>query len=297
MAMVQPRNLHHRVWAAHAAIWLFLLVTLCPLVILVLASLQSSDATTDSLIFQHFSLEHWYLALGIPWEHADGSITPSPFPVLVWLWNSVKVAIVSATVIVIFATTGAYAFARLHFPGRRELLAIVTILPMFPPVLALTGIYSLFDQLGYYIVWLGLDSLWSLALAHLGGVILPFLLLMGCLATIDNTPEETAIIAGATPWQVLRYILLPSFAPTLVSAFVLAFLTSMGEFPVASVLLQSIDRLTLPVGLKQHYLQPGHFLWQDFAAAALLFGLPVTVVYLIGQRWLVVGQRVFSVRN
>jgi len=294
--MVQPGNLQRRVWAARVAMWLFLLITLSPLVVLVLASLESGNTVTGSLIPRHFSLGHWYLALGIPWTEADGSITPPPFPLLTWLWNSIKVAIISSAVIVMFTTIGAYACARRRFHGQRVLLAIMIILPMFPPVLALTGIHSLFDQLGHYLAWLGVDSLWSLTLAHLGGAILPFWLLKGYLTTIDSAPEEAAIIAGATTWQVLRYILLPSFAPILMTAFTLAFIASMTEFPVASVLLHSTDKLTLPVGLR-HYLRPEHFLWQDFAAAAILCGLPITVVFLIGQRWLVSGQNVFRVRD
>ncbi len=296
MAMVPPKNLPQRVWTARIVIWLFLLLTLSPLIVLVLISLGSGNAVTGSLPPRYFSLEHWYLALGIPWEQADGAIIQPPFPVMTWLWNSVKVAIVSSVLMIILTTTGVYICARRRFRGRQVLLLLMITLPMFPPVLALTGSYSLFDQLGHYCAWLGLDSLWSLMLAHLGGMLVPFWLLKGHLATIDNTPEDAAIIAGASTWQTLRYILLPSSVPILVTAFTLAFIASMTEFPLASVLLQSTDQLTLPVGLRL-YLQPEGLLWRDFAAAAILCGLPITVVFLIGQRWLVAGQRVFRVRD
>ena len=296
MAMVQPKNLHQRVWTARIAIWLFLLITLSPLIVLVLTSLGSGNTVTGSLLPRHFSLEHWYLALGIPWEQADGTVIQPPFPVMAWLWNSVKVAIVSSVLMIILTTTGVYICARRRFRGKQVLLVLMIMLPMFSPVLALTGSHSLFDQLGHYCAWLGLDSLWSLMLAHLGGMLVPFWLLKGHLTTIDSTPEEAAIIAGASTWQTLRYILLPSSVPILVTAFTLAFIASMTEFPLASVLLQSTDQLTLPVGLRL-YLQPEGLLWRDFAAAAILCGLPVTVVFLIGQRWLVAGQRVFRVRN
>lgn len=296
MAMVQPHNLHRRLWAARLAMWLFLLITLSPLVMLILASLESGNMATDSLIPRHITLEHWYLALGIPWEQADGTVIAPSFPVLVWLWNSVKVATISSTLIVTFTITGAYTCARLRLPGKRALLALMIILPLFPPVLSLTGIYSLFDQLGYYASWLGLDSLWSLTLAHLGGVLLPFWLLKGYLATIDKSPEEAACIAGANTWQTLRYILLPTSIPILVTAFTLAFIASITEFPAASVLLNSTDKLTLTVGLRR-YLQLDPLPWRDFAAAAILCGLPITVVFLVGQRWLVAGQRVIGLRD
>lgn len=296
MAMVQVHNLHRRVWAARITIWLFLLITLSPLVMLILSSLESGNMVTGSLIPGNFSLEHWCLALGIPWEQADGSVVSPPFPVMTWLWNSVKVATISSILITLFTTFGAYACSRLRLPGKRALLVFMIMLPMFPPVLALTGIYSLFDQLGYYTGWLGLDSLWSLIIAHLGGVILPFWLLKGYLATIDNTPEEAARIAGANTWQTLRYILFPSSMPILVTALTLTFIASMVEFPIASVLLHSPDKLTLTVGLR-HYLQSEPLRWRDFAAAAILCGLPITVAFLVGQRWLVAGQRVFTLKG
>lgn len=64
--------------------------------------------------------DHWKLALGFSVEQADGRITPPPFPVLLWLWNSVKVAGISAIGIVALSTTCAYAFARMRFRAKRR---------------------------------------------------------------------------------------------------------------------------------------------------------------------------------
>ncbi|MGB0359898.1 MAG: maltose ABC transporter permease MalG, partial [Endozoicomonas sp.] len=70
--------------------------------------------------------------------------------------------------------------------------------------------------------------------------------------------------------------------------FILAFISSIAEYPVASVLLQSMDNLTLAVGSRQ-YLNPQNYLWGDFAAAAVLSGLPITIIFLACQRWIVGG--------
>lgn len=66
-------------------------------------------------------------------EHADGRVTPPPFPVLLWLWNSVKVATITAIGIVTLSTTCAYAFARMRFPGKATLLKGMLIFQMFRP--------------------------------------------------------------------------------------------------------------------------------------------------------------------
>ena len=118
------------------------------------------------------SLEHWKLALGFSVTNDDGSITSPPFPVLTWLWNSIKVAGISSIMIVVLSTTSAYAFARMKFKGKNTILKAMMIFQMFPPVLALVAIYTLFDKLGQYIPFLGLNTHGGLIFAYLGGIAL-----------------------------------------------------------------------------------------------------------------------------
>ncbi|MGY0216063.1 maltose ABC transporter permease MalG [Endozoicomonadaceae bacterium StTr2] len=288
MAMVQPRNLKYRVWYARIALWLFLALILFPFLMIISVSFRSGNFATGSLIPENPSLEHWYLAFGIPWENPDGSVTEPFFPVLLWLWNSIKVAFFSSILVLMLSTTGAYAFARLRFKFREHMLTAMMILQMFPAVLALVAIYTLFDKIGDYIPWLGINSLGSVTIAYIGGIALHIWLIKGYFETIDNSLEEAAAIDGATPWQAFRYVLLPLSVPILAVVFILAFIASIGEYPVASILLHSMDKLTLAVG-SQQYLNPQNYLWGDFAAAAILSGLPITIIFLACQRWIVGG--------
>ncbi|WP_422135127.1 maltose ABC transporter permease MalG [Endozoicomonas sp. ALD040] len=286
--MVQPRNLKCRVWSARIFMILFLCLIMFPFLMIISVSFRSGNFATGDLIPSNPSLEHWYLAFGIPWENADGSITQSPFPVLLWLWNSIKVAFISTLLILLLSTTGAYAFARLRFRFKESMLTAMMILQMFPAVLALVAIYSLFEQIGNYVPWLGLDTLGSVTVAYLGGLALHIWLIKGYFETIDSSLEEAAAIDGATPWQAFRFVLLPLSTPILAVVFILAFITNIAEYPVASVLLQSMDNLTLAVGSRQ-YLNPQNYLWGDFAAAAVLSGLPISIIFLLCQRWIVGG--------
>ncbi|MBJ6915418.1 maltose ABC transporter permease MalG, partial [Vibrio cholerae] len=86
--------------------------------------------------------------------------------------NSVKVGGISAILIVALSTTSAYAFARMKFKGKNTILKAMMIFQMFPAVLALVALYALFDKLGQYIPFLGLNTHGGLIFAYLGGIAL-----------------------------------------------------------------------------------------------------------------------------
>ena len=288
MAIVVTRSQRWRVFAAHGFLIVFLLFTLFPLAMVISISLRRGNFASGSLIPDDLSLEHWKLALGISYVDADGTVVLPPFPVLHWLWNSIKVATISAVFILMLSTTAAYAFARLRFRGKATTLKAIMLLQMFPPVLALTAIYAIFQVLGEHVPWLGIDSLPSVVVASLGFISLHVWTIKGYFDTIPAEIEEAAHVDGATPFQAFHKVLLPMAGPILAVVFILAFITSIIEYPVASILLQSEDQLTLAVGSRL-YLYEQRFLWGDFAAAAVLSGLPITAVFLLAQRWMVSG--------
>jgi len=83
-------------------------------------------------------------------------------------------------------------------------------------------------------------------------------------------------------------VLLPMSLPILVVVFLLAFIGAIIEYPQASVLLRTQPNLTLAVGSKQ-FLYAQKYLWGDFAAAAILSGLPISAVFILAQRWMISG--------
>ena len=296
MAIVQPKSVKYRVWATHLVMWGFLALIIFPVIMVIAISFRNGNFSVGEIIPSNPTLDHWKLALGMSITNADGSITPPPFPVLTWLWNSIKIAGITALMIVVLSTTCAYAFARLRFRGKQTILQGMLIFQMFPAVLALVAIYALFNKIGDYIPWLGLNTHGGLILAYMGGIALHVWTIKGYFETIDSSLEEAAAIDGATPWQAFRLILLPLSVPILAVVFILAFIGSITEVPVASILLQDVNNLSLAVGAQQ-YLYPQNYLWGDFAAAAVLSGLPITVVFLMAQRWLVGGLTAGGVKG
>lgn len=296
MAIVQAKSARYRVWASHFGLLCFIALIMFPLLMVISISFREGNFATGSLFPENPSLEHWVLALGMPYTNADGSVTQPPFPVLLWLWNSVKIAVVSSFFILLLSTTSAYAFARLRFSGKGTLLKSMLIFQMFPPVLSLVAIYALFDQVGQYVGWLGINSHGAVIVASLGGMALHIWTIKGYFDTIDPSLEEAAIVDGATTWQAFFYILLPLSVPILAVVFILSFIGTITEYPMASVLLLDVDKLTLAVGAKQ-YLYEQNYLWGDFAAAAVLSGVPITLVFLYCQKWLVGGLTAGGVKG
>lgn len=296
MPMVQGKNLKYRVWATHIAMWSFLALIIFPLLMIVAISFRTGNFAVGDIIPKNPTLDHWRLALGFSVTNSDGSVTPPPFPVLLWLWNSVKIAGITSVLIVALSTTSAYAFARMRFKGKETILKGMMIFQMFPAVLALVALYALFDKLGQYIPFLGLNTHGGLIFSYLGGIALHVWTIKGYFESIDNSLEEAAALDGASPWQAFRLVLLPLSVPILAVVFILSFIGVVTEVPVASLLLTDVNNYTLAVGMQQ-YLNPQNYLWGDFAAAAVLSALPITIVFLLAQRWLVGGLTAGGVKG
>ncbi|WIG82934.1 maltose ABC transporter permease MalG [Photobacterium damselae] len=296
MAMVQPQSLKYRVWATHIGMWCFLALMMFPLLMVIAISFREGNYASGELIPSNPSLEHWKLALGIAVQNADGTVTPPPFPVLTWLWNSIKVAGLTAIGIVTLSTTCAYAFARMKFAGKTLILRSMLIFQMFPAVLALVALYALFDRLGTYVPFLGMNTHGGVIFAYMGGIALHVWTIKGYFESIDGSLEEAAALDGATPWQAFRMVLLPLSVPILAVVFILSFIAAVTEVPVASLLLRDVGSYTLAVGMQQ-YLYPQNYLWGDFAAAAVLSALPITIVFLLAQKFLVGGLTAGGVKG
>jgi maltose/maltodextrin transport system permease protein len=296
MAIVQSKNQRWKLLGAHLFLLALCAVVLFPFLIVLSVSLRPGNFASGSLIPASMSLEHWRYVLGLPVPGPDGKPILPDLPVMLWLWNSIKVALLSAAVTLLLSTTAAYALARLRFRGRKSLLTGLMLMQMFPAVLALVAIYAIFDRLGGVFPSIGLNTHWSLVLAYSGGIAGHVWTLKGYYDTLPGEIEEAARVDGATAWQTFYRVLLPMALPILVVVFMLAFIGAIIEYPVASVLLNDQQQLTLAVGSKL-FVQEHNFRWGDFAAAAILSGAPITAVFLLAQRWMISGLAAGGVKG
>ena len=296
MIVERPRDLLVKKLFAHGFLLLFIALIMFPFLVVVSISFREGNFTTGALLPENPTLEHWYLAFGLDFTRADGTVVQPPYNVLLWMFNSVKIGFISAIGIVTISTISAYAFSRVRFAGRGWLLDAMFIIQMFPTTLALVALFAIFDSLGAVSPILGIDSHWALMLVYMYGVTLHIWTLKGYFDSVDPALDKAAQIDGATPWLTFRFIFLPLAVPMIAVVFVLAFIGIINDYPLASVLLRREDNLTLAVGSRL-YLNEFKYLWGDFAAAAILSGLPITVVFLMAQRYLVSGLAEGSVKG
>lgn len=296
MAIVQPKSQRWRKVAAHLFLLSLCALVLLPFVVVLSVSLRPGNFAVGSLWPDSVSWEHWRFVLGLPTTLPDGRVLEPDLPVLRWLWNSIVVATATGVLTLAFSTTCAYALSRLRFRGRGVVLGALMLMQMFPAVLALVAIYAIFDRLGAAFPAVGLNTHASLILAYSGGIAMHVWTLKGYYDTLPLEIEEAARVDGATVAQSFWRVLLPMSLPMLAVVFLLAFIGAIVEYPVASVLLTQQDLLTLSVGAKL-FVHEHNFRWGDFAAAALLSGAPITVVFLLAQRWLIAGLAAGGVKG
>lgn len=289
----EKRAMIRRVFS-HALLIGFLALVLVPYIMVVSASFRRGNFAPNSLLPDHFSLEHWKYVLGIPYEEVINPATgekrmvQAETPPLLWFWNSIKISAIASIGILLLSGTAAYAFARLHFKFRTVTLRSLLILQMFPMVLALVAIYVILDFIGQYAPFLGLNTQTGLILVYLGGISGYIWMLKGYFDTIPASMEEAARIDGASQFQTFTQILLPMSLPIFAVVFILSFIAFMSEYPVASIVLQGREKWTLAVGANS-FLAEHQKLWGRFAALAVLSGVPITVMFLVCQKYVVSG--------
>ncbi|MBV9488717.1 MAG: maltose ABC transporter permease MalG [Verrucomicrobia bacterium] len=279
---------------AHTFLICFLAIVLVPFVMVVSASFRQGNFAPSRLLPDNVSLEHWKYVLGIPYQEivnpstGETRIVKPNVPPLLWFWNSIKISFLSSLGIILLSGTAAYAFSRLRFKFRTLTLSALLILQMFPMVLALVAFYVILDFTGTYVKWLGLNTQAGLIMVYLGGISSYIWMIKGYFDTIPASMEESARIDGANQFQTFIRILLPISLPIFAVVFILSFIGYMSEYPVASVVLQTGNNWTLAVGANS-FLYEQEKLWGRFSALAVLSGVPITVVFMLCQRFVIGG--------
>ena len=148
MIVERPRDLLVKKILAHGFILIFLALILFPFFMVISISFREGNFTTGDLLPENPTLEHWYLAFGLDYVRETGEVIEPPYPVLLWMWNSVKIAMISALGVLAVATISAYAFSRIRIRGKGAMLDTLFLIQMFPTTLALVAIYAIFDALG-----------------------------------------------------------------------------------------------------------------------------------------------------
>jgi len=206
-----------------------------------------------------------------------------------WVKNSIVVAGVAALITTFVCSLAAYPFSRMRFWGRKYGILAMLLIQMFPSAVYMIAVYSLLNLLGKFIPLLGLDTLTGLTFIYLGNIAYNVYLIKGYYDTIPSSLEESAMIDGATRFQTFYKIVIPLALPILTVVVILTFMNIFNEFVFARIILQDAKNYTYAIGLWTFSSGPYQTQWGLFTAAALLGMLPMTVLFLSLQKYIVSG--------
>jgi arabinogalactan oligomer/maltooligosaccharide transport system permease protein len=212
------------------------------------------------------------------------------FPFWHWFLNSIKIASITSVLSLAITTLAAYAFSRFRFRGRQTMLKGLLLINVFPGLLALVATFLMISQVGDVLPFIGLDNHFSLILVYLGGSMgINIWLMKGFLDTVPRDIDESAMVEGASDWQIFIQLILPLLRPILIVIAILNYIGTYGEFVLARVLLRSNETYTLMVGLQIFAGAQFQQRWGVFAAGALMGAVPIMIIYLVLQDQIVGG--------
>jgi arabinogalactan oligomer / maltooligosaccharide transport system permease protein len=229
--------------------------------------------------------------------------TSNPISFLELMFNSLKIALFSSAIAVGLGITAAYAFSRLKFRGREALMIGILGVLMLPAVATIIPLYVFLNQFRIEFGDLTFNlraSLVGVSLAVISGQ-LPFAIwnLKGYLDTIPRDLEEAASVDGASQNQTFTKVVLPLATPAIAVTGFLGFLGGWTEYLTAFMFIGgTVPDWTLSIALNSMVGQYARNTpWSEFAAFAILFAVPVSVVFFVFQRYLVGGLAVGGVKG
>ena len=277
-------------WWRHAIALGAVVVSLFPVAYIVSAAFSGDPSlVSSSLIPSHVTLRNFHsLFSGL--KNTTGHATFANAHYGWWFANSMIVAGATALCTVLLSALAAYAFSRFRFKGRRLGMLALLLIQMFPQLLAIVAIYLIVFRVGDIFHFIGLNSLLALIVVYLGGAMgVNTWLMKGFFDTIPAELDESARVDGASAAQVFWGVVLPLAAPVLAVIALISFVTTLNEFAIANVILQTQTKFTLPVGLFQYINQAYSEHWGPFAAGVLIAAVPVALLFVFLQRFIVEG--------
>jgi arabinogalactan oligomer / maltooligosaccharide transport system permease protein len=271
-------------------------VALGPTYLVVIASINRGGSFFSTSLVPH----------GITWHNYKMLFTPvnqggSDF--VTWVKNSLIVCFAVATIATVCSGLMGYAFSRLRFRGRKWGLMGLLLIQIFPTVLAIPAFYYLllwmqnhFKIAGHVVV--GLGTYQGLILVLSGGALaFNSWLFKGYLDNLPRELEEAAFVDGATRLRMIWHVVIPLAKPITAVIFLFTFIGVYSEYAVTSIVMNASSHYTLPVGMRGFIFNEFSQNWTIFAAGAVVSSVPILIVFLGLQRYLVSGLARGAVRG
>ncbi|WP_298964272.1 carbohydrate ABC transporter permease [uncultured Methylobacterium sp.] len=261
-----------------------LLWTVIPIYHLVLFAISpKQDALSGALFPEHPTLRNFETVFG------QRHYFLSHF----WqqLWNSTLIAFATGVLTLLVATSAAFAISRLRVRGGRTVMNMALFTYFIPAAFLAVPMYKTMGNYGL------LNSKWALILAMVT-IASPYAIWVLKQAS-DKLPvelDEAAVMDGASPPQLFRFVYLPLMTPSLVAIGVYALLLAWNEYLFAFLLLSRDTDVTLPVALGS-FLAADDSPWELLMTTGLIYALPPAAIYYVFRRYMVGGLTAGAVKS
>lgn len=273
-----------------------ILIVMCviwvlPIAWLILQSLSGDGVATRARLIPHtFTLDNYkYLfsnLTGITNPNANVTALDGLFSG--WFLNTFIVAILTCIISTIFVLGTAYALSRFRFSTRKAFMKLNLILGMFPGFLGMIILYwvmrDIFHLQGNYM---------SLVIIYSAGAGGGYYISKGFFDTISKSIDEAAMIDGATRSQIFWQIILPLAKPIVVYTVLTSFMGPWGDYITSSYIIgmQNQEQWTVAIGLYQMISNPDYATtyYTQFASGAVIVALPITILFMMMQKYYVSG--------
>jgi len=279
--------LRNNLWR-HALSISVCLFSLFPLYLVVISSFNSTGSLRlDSFIPREISFENYKMLF-----------TDPAIPYLTWMKNSLIIAGATAVLSVSIGSASAFAFSRLYFRGRKIGIQTLLLVQMFPAILAISAVYVIMERVYTFAPSIGLGTQAGLLLIYLGGAMgVNIWLLKGFVDSIPKELDEAAKIDGASAVQTDWLIFMPLAAPVLAVVSLLSFIGTFNEFILARLFLVNMETRTVAVGLQQFIGGQYSENWGPFAAGSIIASVPIVIIFLSLQKYIINGLTAGSVKG
>ncbi|MEI6407020.1 MAG: sugar ABC transporter permease [Actinomycetes bacterium] len=271
------------------AIGIFIcLFSIFPLYLVVISSFNPSGSLQlTSFIPKVFSWNNYHTLFKSP-----------AIPYLTWMKNSLYIAGSVALISVMIGSAAAFAFSRLNFTGKKLGIQLLLLVQMFPAILAISAVYVIMERVHNFAPDIGLGTQPGLLLVYLGGAMgVNIWLLKGFVDSIPMELDEAAKIDGASAVQTFWLIFVPLAAPVLAVVTLMSFIGTFNEYILARLFLVNMDTRTVAVGLQQFIGGQYSQNWGPFAAGSIIASVPIVIIFLSLQKYIVSGLTAGSVKG
>ena len=257
-------------WGYHLLLLIAVFLMLWPIVFMLSTSLKDLNQVFESTLNP----------LPVPPTFDNYTNVLENFPLLTYIWNTLYIAIIVTLSKALTSVLAAFGFVYYDFKYKETIFNGMLLTFFIPITVLIMPNYLLMAKLGL------LDTPYGVMLPSLVDGMGVFLMRQ----TMRGIPKpllEAAILDGATPWQILRKVMLPLIKPSVLAISILFFINSWNEYFWPLLILQDKSNLTLPLALQMFISAEGGSEWGVAMAVATLTSLPPLVLYGFCQKFII----------